>query len=396
MGDEGVTFQQAANTRMVTFKTYDNLNRLTAIVSLNSSVAVLSSFRYAYNAASQRTSVTNADSSRWQYGYDNLEQVASAKRNWSDNTAVAGQQFEYGFDDIGNRKTAASGGDQWGANLRYENYAANSLNQYTSRTVPASIDILGAAHSNATVTIWSSNASVMPVVTTRKGEYFRGEVRFTNAAGPVYLGITNIAVLQTPTHDIITTDIASLLHPHATESLNYDLDGNTTSDSLWTNQWNAEDRRITVESRSTVPTAARAREQWTHLPDGRWIERIVSTWSGSAYVPQSTNRYVWDHSVLLAILDHTNAVTHCIATCDLVRKPGPCGSPDWALRFMQQREVGNGPATQIYRLNNEVGAGVWISLDPGQTCTQGCLDALKNGLLYTISNGRPAPSPPRR
>jgi RHS repeat-associated protein len=88
-------------------------------------------------------------------------------------------------------------------------------------------------------------------------------------------------------------------------------------------------------------------------------------------------------------------LTHCIATCDLVRNPGACGGPDRALHFMQEREVGNDPATQIDRLNNEVGAGVGIALDPGQTCTQGCLDALNKGLLYTLQNGRPSPSPPR-
>ncbi len=89
-------------------------------------------------------------------------------------------------------------------------------------------------------------------------------------------------------------------------------------------------------------------------------------------------------------------LTHCIATCDLVRKPGPCGCPDRALAFMQEREVGNDPATQIDRLNNEVGARVGMTLGPKQTCAQGCLDALDSGLLYTISNGQPAPSPPRR
>lgn len=50
------------------------------------------------------------------------------------------------------------------------------------------------------------------------------------------------------------------------------------------------------------------REQWTHLPDGRWIERIVSTNNGSAYVPTFTNRYVWDGNVLLAVLNNMNAL----------------------------------------------------------------------------------------
>ncbi len=77
---------------------------------------------------------TTTDSSRWLYQYDTLGQVTLGKRYWSDGTIVAGQQFEYGFDDIGNRKSAASGGDQWGANLRYAYYSANNLNQYMSQS----------------------------------------------------------------------------------------------------------------------------------------------------------------------------------------------------------------------------------------------------------------------
>jgi RHS repeat-associated protein len=50
------------------------------------------------------------------------------------------------------------------------------------------------------------------------------------------------------------------------------------------------------------------REVWTHLPDGRWIERIVSTNNGSAYYPAFTNRFIWDGQVLMAILNHTNGL----------------------------------------------------------------------------------------
>src|ERR1035437_2549037 len=43
--------------------------------------------------------------------HDSLGQVPSGKRSWQHGTPVAGQQFEYAFDDIGNRKTAGRGGD---------------------------------------------------------------------------------------------------------------------------------------------------------------------------------------------------------------------------------------------------------------------------------------------
>jgi hypothetical protein len=45
------------------------------------------------------------------WAYDNLGQVASGKRCQHDDTPVAGQQFEYAFDDIAIRKTAGRGGN---------------------------------------------------------------------------------------------------------------------------------------------------------------------------------------------------------------------------------------------------------------------------------------------
>lgn len=39
--------------------------------------------------------------------YDTLGQVTSGKKYWSDGTPVAGEQFAYAYDDIGNRKFAA-------------------------------------------------------------------------------------------------------------------------------------------------------------------------------------------------------------------------------------------------------------------------------------------------
>jgi len=61
--------------------------------------------------------------------------VKSGKKYWSDQTPVAGQQFEYAFDDIGNRKSTKSDGDENGANLRLANYTVTSLNQYTNREI---------------------------------------------------------------------------------------------------------------------------------------------------------------------------------------------------------------------------------------------------------------------
>ncbi len=301
-----IGFTNGSTVRMTTSKSYDYLNRLTAVDS-RIGVAPVSISTYGYNPANQRTSVTNLDNARWVYQYDALGQVISGKKYWSDGTPVAGQHFEYAFDDIGNRQSTKAGGDNNGANLRPALYLNNSLNQIASREVPSYVNVLGTASNTATVTLWGDNGQYSP--TTRKGEYFRGELYANNTTGAVWLTITNVAVLNNGANpDIVTNQTGKVLLSKTPETFAYDADGNLTSDSLWTNVWNGENRRVTIESRNTLPAAARRREQWTHLPDGRWIQRIVSTNNGTSYYPAYTNRYVWDGQVLLAILDHTNGL----------------------------------------------------------------------------------------
>ena len=298
-----IAFKQSGTTRMTTTRTYDALNRLQSISSQPGASGLSPlAYTYSYNDANQRTRATREDGSYWVYQYDPLGQVTSGKKYWADGTPVAGQQFEYGFDDIGNRETAGSGGDQFGANLRVENYSVNSLNQYTQRTVPGRVDVMGAARTNGTVTV-----NYQPAY--RKGEYFRAELGADNSGGPVWLSVTNIGALRDGANpDIVSTNTGNVLLAKAVDAFTHDADGNLTSDSLWTNTWNAENRLIAVESASGVPSGGKVKETWSHLPDGRWRERIVAYWNGLTYTNAYTNRFVWDKQVLLAVLNHTNGV----------------------------------------------------------------------------------------
>ena len=289
-----ITFTNNGVQRMVTTKQYDFLNRLTSISSVGgASSASPISFNYSYNNANQRIRTVLADGSFWIYEYDSLGQVKSGKRYWPDWTPVAGQQFEYGHDDIGNRTQTKAGGDASGQNLRTNSYTPNNLNQYTQRTVLGTNDVIGVALATNSVT-------VNGVMAYRKVEYFQALAGTNNASAPAWLGVTVSSGGQSVTGHVLVAQ--------SPESFTYDADGNLTSDSLWTNTWNAENRLLATESRSSVPAAARAREEWTYLPDGRWIQRIVSTNNGSAYYTAFTNRYAWDGQVLLAVLDHTNGL----------------------------------------------------------------------------------------
>jgi RHS repeat-associated protein len=296
---DAITFSENAATRMTTTKTWDSLNRLKKIESVVGGSPV-SSHAYGYNAANQRMSVTNADNARWMYDYDELGQVTSGKKYWGDGTIVAGQQFEYDFDDIGNRKYAGSGGNEWGSNLRYANYTVNNLNQYSQRTAPPHVNVLGSARTNANVT-------VNDTPTYRKGEYFRAEVETANGAGAFWLSLTNLAVLQNGSNpDIVTNTVGNLFVPTNPETFTYDLDGNQTSDGRWTNRWDAENRLIAVESLGTTPDGAKRKLVFAYDWQGRRTSKIVSNLVSGSWVLARNVRFVYDQWNLLAELNATN------------------------------------------------------------------------------------------
>ena len=161
-----IGFTNNGTQRMTTTKQYDLLDRVLSVSSAPSAASALS-FGYGYNLANQRTNLTLADGSQWAFGYDYLGQVTSGNKHWSDGTPVAGEQFGYGFDDIGNRLTAWAGGDNAGQNLRTANYTNNSLNQLTSRSVPGFAQMIGSATSNATVTLWGTSGANAPNLAER-------------------------------------------------------------------------------------------------------------------------------------------------------------------------------------------------------------------------------------
>jgi RHS repeat-associated protein len=290
-----IAFANHGQTVMTTAKHYDFLNRLTSIQSSAGSASV-SSFNYLYNSANQRTEVTNVDNSSWVYQYDHLGQVVSGKKYWANGTPVAGQQFTYNFDDIGNRQAAASGGDASGNNLRSANYAANNLNQYTSRDVPGYATVLGSANANATVTVNLQRA-------VRQGSYFWDELAANNSSASLYLSLTNLAVLNNGTNaDIVATNIGNAFLPQTPETFGYDADGNMTNSGRWTITWDAENRAISFASLASAPLASQKKVDCTYDFQGRRIQKIVSTNNGSAWIPVSTNRFVYDGWNLIAVL----------------------------------------------------------------------------------------------
>jgi RHS repeat-associated protein len=197
-------------------------------------------------------------------------------------TSVAGQQFEYGFDDIGNRVSQKRGGDANGANLRSTTYVVNPLNQITNRTVVGSryLDLIGLAEPGTTVTAGG-------VIASRRGEFWRAELNLGNG-NPLWQSV-----------NITTSDGGSLANalyrvPPSSEVPTYDADGNLTADGLWTYTWDAENRLISMQSQALVPTAGRRKLDVEYDPLGRRIGRIVSTGASGSWVVTSTTRWLYE------------------------------------------------------------------------------------------------------
>jgi RHS repeat-associated protein len=285
-----ITFQQGSTVTLTTTKTFDNLDRLSSISSLGS--FVVSSHAYHYNSASQRDSVTLRDGSYWNYAYDSLGQVISAKRYWVGGAPVAGQQFEYTFDEIGNRTSIRTGGDTSGGSLRNSNYTPNTLNQYTARTQPGALDVIGSAHVSATVSINGASA-------VRQGEYYWAAVGVNNSSGPVWTAITVSATLSGST----VQRTGNAFVPAATESYQHDADGNLLSDGRWNYSWDAENRLVRMIANTAIGPQQRIDFEYDWR--GRRIaKKVWNNVSGSG--SPVTLKFIYDGWNLLAELDGNN------------------------------------------------------------------------------------------
>jgi RHS repeat-associated protein len=281
---------------MTTTRQYDLLNRLQSVSSSpSSSSSSAIAFGYLYNDGNQRTRRTEADGSYWVYQYDALGQVISGKRYWSDGTPVPGQQFEYGFDDIGNRTSTKAGGDANGANLRSASYTATPTNTYSSRTVPGGFDVVGLANNAASVTVNSSPSDY------RRGEYFQELVTTNNSSAPVWLQVNVSAVNGGSSSN---WPAGYVFVPRTAEAFTYDQDGNLTSDGRWTYTWDGENRLTRLVAVTAV--GPQQRIDFAYDWQGRRIAKTVWPNTGGTGTPLLNNRFLYDGWNLVAELNATN------------------------------------------------------------------------------------------
>jgi len=263
-----LTLAKTSGGSLVTTRAYDKLNRLQSISSAPSAASAVS-FAYQYNQANQRTRATLENGSYWVYQYDGLGQVISGCRFGQDGTPVAGHQFEYRFDDIGNRDTTG------GRASSVSDYTANRLNQYTTRTVPAYVDVTGIANPTAGVTVNGNTAN-------RKGEYFHWPLNVPNSSAQ-YPTVT-----VTSQYGAGESDSGKVYVPAASEAFSHDDDGNLTADGRWTYTWDGDNRLIEMRRDSDSPAGARQRLLFEYDHQGRRIRKQFYAYSGGWQLQMDT------------------------------------------------------------------------------------------------------------
>lgn len=269
---------------LISSRAYDNLNRLSSLSNTAAGEMLPLSFAYTYNLANQRTRTDEGDGKNWIYTYDALGQLTQGNHRLADNTVLGGQDFDYAFDEIGNRTSTA------GRASAASTYTSNARNEYVTRSVPNVVDILGIDDPASTVTVEGQTA-------TRSGESFHSEVAVSNGSNPVY-----------PTIDITTTSNGGqtvngeIYVPEDAEPFTYDDDGNLLTDGRWHYTWDAENRLTQMHTIAGVPLVAERRLEFEYDHQGRRIsKKIFDQVSGGSQIGES--RYAYDGWNLIAELD---------------------------------------------------------------------------------------------
>jgi len=330
-------FPPYSSTGLTRTVSYEPHRDLVTSVEHQVGQTTLSAYGYSNDAIGRRTAMARsgtafAAADTISYGYNDRSEVTSAESTLFDGNNY---KYNYQYDPIGNRLSENHNGN-------ISNYTANSLNQYTERTVPGVFDFLGSANPAATVTVTSPADSASPSAihaSTRQGPYWHAAVPVTNTAAAVHQSAKATGVLKgqgTGGKDIVTEqNLGSFFVPRTPEAFTYDADGNLTADGRWVYTWDAENRLIQAEN-PTVKienrydyqsrrvekkkyTRADAAQAWQLVKQERFLYNGFRLFESFTYDPVANattlQAFTWDdlRDELLAVHDVAANATYLVA-----------------------------------------------------------------------------------
>jgi RHS repeat-associated protein len=129
----------------------------------------------------------------------------------------------------------------------------------------------------------------------------------TTATNPVWLGITNVAVLSVDASNYVASlETGHAFVPKTPETFTYDADGNLLSDGRWNYTWDGENRLTKVESLTTGPTGSKRKVVWEYDGQGRRVRQTTSDGSSGSYVVVEDLKFVSDGWRYIVELNATN------------------------------------------------------------------------------------------
>ncbi len=326
---------------------FDGLGRL--IWTGAEVAAVATSHAYTYNAAGQRTKQALTDGSYWEYAYDDLGQLASGKKHFSDGIPVYGAQYEYEYDSIGNRRSCAN---VHGPATRRTTYACNALNQCLAVSNACQVPVTGTAPEDAQVWV-SMSGQDRARLANRHGSYFWSFMETGDATIPSLATNTvracAVRVQTGATNCLVARETRSRLIRPAVQAFAYDADGNLVSDGVYTNTWDAENRLVKSETISSVPDAAKVKVENLYDYMGRRVRKTVSNgYSGGTYNTTNVTTYVWDGFNIIAEMSdagYTNWYTYGLDLSGTLQGAGGVGG---LLSMTQHSSLSPQPSTYLY------------------------------------------------
>jgi RHS repeat-associated protein len=266
---------------------FDNLGdqRLKQIKNLDPSSASISQFDYTHNATGQITSWTQGNSGmanprRYDFGYDAADQLRGA--NLTDTIAQTSvQQYDYDYDAAGNRTSGQVGSAMTTS-------VPNNLNQLTSQSSGGKMHFRGNVNEPSAVTVGGSLATV-----DAAGNF--------DGVANVNVGTNTVPVVATDASGNSRTNNYQVTVPSGTtRTLIYDLNGNLTSDTEKTYEWDAANRLLAINYTGTSD-----RSEFSY--DG--LSRRVKITEKTGATVNSIKRLLWIGNQIAEERDANNVIT---------------------------------------------------------------------------------------
>ncbi len=273
---------------------YDFMARLANTTLRSSQSAVLNHHGYGYNAASQRTSVTNLAGNTVGYTYDRIGQLIQASGKEAGGTTRLNEQFGYGYDAAGN--LALRTNDFAAAQPLVQTFSiTNPLNQLTSVTRSGKLTVAGTTTTNAT------SVTVNGVAASRYGDATFAKDGFT-----VTDGVNSFTAVAQDGFGRLDTNTVTVNLP-ATVSFTYDDNGNLVSDGRRLFGYDDENQLITVIVTNGVNNSTLSKFVYDRF--GRRRVRTECVWQVGGWATNALVRYVYDGMVVLQERDANNLPT---------------------------------------------------------------------------------------